>query len=65
MLRYTDQTIMSFGKHQGTPLGKIPASYFLALKAYTTLSAPMKLYIEENFERFKAEARRSNSFNAR
>lgn len=56
---------MPFGKHKGTALANIPARDLIYYYDNYQLSAPLKLYIEENLDALKAEIKRSSKFNAR
>lgn len=65
MQKFTDKTLMPFGKHKGTALANIPANSLIWYYENTQLSAPLKIYIEENMDALKAEVKRSSKFNAR
>lgn len=65
MIKYTDKTLMPFGKYKGTALGNVPASYLLWLRENATLSEPMKQYLEDNLAALQKEVRHSRRFNAR
>lgn len=65
MVRYTDQTLMPFGKYKGTALANVPAAALLWYWENIQLSEPLKDYIRENLDALKAEIKRSNRFNAR
>jgi len=65
MIKYTDKTLMPFGKYKGVSLTNVPASTLLWYLENIELSAPMKEYIRENLDALKAEAKRSTRFNAR
>jgi uncharacterized protein (DUF3820 family) len=52
MLEFDDETPMPFGKHKGTPLGQVPASYLSWLEAELEPDSPVRgallHYIHEN-----------------
>lgn len=46
---YTDETLMPFGKHRGTPLKDVPASYLLWINDnFKDLHEEFKKYINFN-----------------
>jgi len=66
MVKYTDKTLMPFGKYKGTALANIPASYLLWLRENANnLSEPMKAYLEDNLEALRKEARQASRLNNR
>lgn len=66
MVKYTDKTLMTFGKYKGTALANIPASYLLwAREEFDNLSQPLKEYIEENLQALQQEARKAARLNSR
>lgn len=65
MVKYTDKTLMPFGKYKGTALANVPATTLLWYWENINLSPPMKEYIQENLDALKQEAKRSSRFNAR
>lgn len=57
---YDDNTLMPFGKkYEGTPLGEIPAEYFLWLQSQdwikATKYAALRAYIADNMDCFEKE----------
>lgn len=65
MQKFTDKTLMPFGKHKGTALANIPARDLIYYYDNFDLSAPLKEYIKENMDALKAEIKRASRFNAR
>jgi len=63
--KYTDQTVLTFGKHKMKPLMKIPAHYLLWLFENGLRPGPLRTYIVENMngllqERDKANGEKNN-----
>ena len=53
---YTDDDVMSFGKHKGEKMQDVPASYLHWLYTSTDIwDTRLKLYIEENMNHLKEE----------
>lgn len=50
---------MPFGKHKGTKLANIPASYLIWAYDNLTLRDDLKAYISENMDALKQEAARA------
>jgi hypothetical protein len=57
-----DQELITFGKYNGTPYGKVPASYLLWLwnngmyrETLSNRSDPARLYIIKNFHALETE----------
>ena len=49
MLHYTEETLMPFGKHQGTKLANVPPDYLLwCYDNIPKLSGALKQYIDAN-----------------
>lgn len=65
MVKYTDKTLMPFGKYKGTALANVPAQYLLWLYGEGIASPPLQEYLNDNLEALKQEVRRSNKHNAR
>ena len=65
MVKYTDKTLIPFGKYKGTALANVPAATLLWCWENINLSEPMKEYIRDNLDALKQEAKRSSRFNAR
>lgn len=63
----TERTPMPFGKHKGTPLGDIPASYLIWLfdEGGPTNRPDIREYIEEREDELRAEAETERRFNRR
>ena len=57
-MRYTDETLMPFGKFKGTKLANVPADYLLYCYREFSLQEPLKMYIEEHLEILKAEEKK-------
>ena len=55
--KYTDETIMPWGKHKGEALKDMPADYFMWLSDQTWVSdwPQLHIYIQENKDAFAAE----------
>lgn len=54
-----DETEMPFGKHKGTPIGEVPASYLLWwFNENPQHNAALFAYIEKNLKTLEAEAKR-------
>lgn len=58
---YTDQTLMTFGKHAGLPLEEVPADYLLFIYNQPWFKAPqyipLKNYIVDNMDVLEKEIR--------
>ena len=65
MVKYTDKTLMPFGKYKGTALANVPAQYLLWLHGEGTSSPPLMEYLNDSLEALKQEVKRSTKFNAR
>lgn len=63
----TESTLMPFGKHKGTPLGAVPASYLIWLldEGGPTNRPDIREYIEEREDELRAEAEAEKRFNRR
>lgn len=49
--KYTDESKMPFGEHEGKPLEEVPADYLLYIhRAFSNLDPGLKAYIDENFD---------------
>ena len=59
---YTDETIMSFGKHKGKAFANVPAGWFIW--AYDNIKNNPKLtaYIKKNLDAFELESRKGKRF---
>lgn len=63
MVKLTDDDEMTFGKYNGTPIGKVPAGYLLWLwnngmwrsNTRSQTEDPVRLYIVENFHALETE----------
>lgn len=58
MIKFTDSTLMPFGRHQGKKLANVPASYLLWAYNNLQLLAPLKEYIEDNMKALETEKRK-------
>ena len=65
MVRYTDSTLMPFGKYKGTALANVPASTLIFYYENYELSDALKTYIRNNLDVLKAEVKRTARNNAR
>lgn len=55
-MKYTNQTLMPFGKYYGEKLAKVPSTYLLWLYRECSIKNEMlKIYIEENLDVLKAK----------
>ncbi len=54
--KFTDNTVMPFGKHKGIKLANVPASYLLWLKSEGLPKGPLLDYIVDNMEMLKKES---------
>lgn len=50
MQELTDNSLMPFGKHKGTPLIDVPDDYFLWLYTNNIKEGTLKDYIESHFD---------------
>lgn len=50
-----DKSPMPFGKHKGTALANVPASYLLWIYDNLDLRDDLKDYITENYQQLEAE----------
>lgn len=66
-MRYTDQSLMPFGvKYKGQKLANIPASHFIWLyDTFGLQDGPLRVYIEENLEHLRMEAKLNAKNNKR
>lgn len=56
---YTDETLLSFGKHKNKPLGKVPAEWLMwARDNIPTLDPKLKAYINANMQGLQQEVAR-------
>lgn len=57
-MKYTDNTIMPFGKYHGEKLANVPANYLIYLYDSKTANPELREYIEENLDvlRFEMKA---------
>lgn len=58
MEKFTDESLMPFGKYKGQPLIKVSASYLLWLYDKDLKSGPLRTYIEENMDALKLEVKK-------
>lgn len=55
-MKANDNTVITFGKYEGTKLANIPASYLLWLyEKVSSLDRSIKAYIEDNMDLLKHE----------
>lgn len=53
----TDDSLMPFGKYQGTKMANVPASYLLWLHDQGQVFGAMKEYLIDNLDALKMEAK--------
>lgn len=53
-----DKSPMPYGKHEGTAMANVPPKDLLWLYDNNRCSIPVRIYIEENLEDLKAEAKK-------
>lgn len=51
----TDDSLMPFGRHQGTPMADVPARDLLWLYENNKCSGPVKAYIMDNLQVLRKE----------
>ena len=56
-MKMKDDSIMPYGKHQGTELANVPAEYFIWMYDNDKLSRDLKQYVEENMDALILETR--------
>lgn len=56
MIRYTDETIMPFGKYKGKAMANVPAIYLIWLYDEGCSHEGVRRYIEDNMEVLRKEA---------
>jgi uncharacterized protein (DUF3820 family) len=56
-----DTDLMPFGKHKGTEMANVPATYLLWLWDNDRMTPVVEKYIEANLELLEAEAEKLNS----
>lgn len=59
MVRLDDTSLMPFGKHKGTKLANVPASYLLFIYENFQLHENLKEYIKRNKDVLQAEVKRA------
>lgn len=52
-MKFTDTSIMPYGKHQGKLMCRVPADYLLWLHDNGKCSPLVKAYVEENIDALK------------
>lgn len=59
-MEYTDETILTWGKHSGKKLANIPANYLLWLfeNKKANLDGKLKRYIEQNLDILNLEQKK-------
>lgn len=60
MVRYSDNTIMPFGKHKGKALTNVPASYLLFLYYGDLQEGPLYDYIKFNIDVLMEQKKRED-----
>ena len=55
-MRLEDGSRMPWGKHAGTRMVDVPASYLLRMYDLGTLFGPVRVYVEENLDVLREEA---------
>ena len=53
-----DNSIMPWGKHEGTKLANVPADYFIYMSDMGWLKGELKQYVEENMDALIKETQR-------
>jgi hypothetical protein len=53
--KYTDQTKIPFGKHEGEKLANIPAEYLIWLFENNRTNPPLTVYVRENLDNLRKE----------
>lgn len=67
-MRFTDTSIMPYGKHQGKVMCRVPANYLLWLYDNGRCSLLVRSYVEDNMDNLKkqiAEAERQKENHAK
>ena len=62
-MKYTDETLMPFGKYEGQKLCNVPAEYLIYLHDNKIAKDYLKEYIEDNMDVLKFEMRISKTTN--
>lgn len=62
MVRYTDNTLMPFGKHKGKAMINVPAPYLIYLYENGLNHEGVRSYINDNLEALRVEAERAKKF---
>lgn len=60
---YNEQTPMPFGKHKGTRLSLVPASYLIYLYDSGLSNGPLRRYIDERLDDLYEEERKREQYN--
>ena len=55
MAKFTDESVMTFGKYKGEKMANIPADYLLWLYENSKVYGDVKDYIKENLDVIKSE----------
>lgn len=56
-MKLTDNSPMPFGKHKGTQMANVPASYLIWLYDNDKCSVEVREYIEDNLDVLKQEVK--------
>ena len=57
----TDNSLMPFGKHKGTKMANVPASYLIWIYENNKCSIEVIKYVRENLDVLKEESKRESS----
>jgi uncharacterized protein (DUF3820 family) len=60
MAKFTDESIMTFGKYKGEKMANIPAEYLIWLYENSNIFGEIKEYIKENLDVLKSEIEYKN-----
>lgn len=62
MVRYTDTTLMPFGKYKGKAMANVPAAYLMYLYENGLTHEGVRGYINDNLDGLRKEAKKSEQF---
>lgn len=55
----TDESLMPFGKHKGTKMANVPASYLLWMYEQECVSMEIHNYVKDNLDVLKQEIKKT------